>query len=133
MEIWQVIWKMVPTELMDPDEDYETPMDGAPMVSQSNITGFDLEVGLGAKAHDAARIALNDEKLVAWFAGWAWTKCELIRRFHVVFGTAEEGEAVRKELGAKWNHVCCPPHTDPTLTWDDMLTWGYVAVDLLYR
>ena len=109
VEIYAMIYKLLPLELMDEYDDFETPLDEAPIVSQSELTGFDLGVGLGVKAHDAERVTLNDDKLVAWFAGWARMKSEQIRRYHVVYEAVDGGEDVRKQWNRKWTHVSLLP------------------------
>ena len=104
-EVYAIVYKVLPLELMDEYDDFETPLDEAPIISQSELTGFDHGVGLGTRAQDVDRITLNDEKLVNWFAGWARARFEHVRRYHVVYGAVDQLEDVKKEWSKKWSHV----------------------------
>lgn len=52
-------------------------------------------------------IVQNDNTLSSWFAGWAMTKQEKFRRFHIVTGRDDESEEHRrlKERMKKYSHV----------------------------
>ncbi|KAL9116512.1 MAG: hypothetical protein Q9187_006963, partial [Circinaria calcarea] len=74
VEIYALIYKILPMELMDEDDDFETPKEEAPIAYASSIGGLDLNVGLGPKSSDTEGIARNDALLVDWFAGWTRMK-----------------------------------------------------------
>ena len=108
--IYEQIYYLLPLEMMEDWDDYETPKDEAAAVSASDLSRFDKGVGLDPKRHDLEALAKNDARLVEWFAGWARTKVEDHRKFHAVCPEIEEegeisGEEARKEWGKKWNHV----------------------------
>ena len=105
VEIYALIYKILPMELMDEDDDFETPKEEAPIAYASSISGFDLNVGLGPKSSDTEDIASNDARLVDWFAGWTRMKVKGMRRLHVVHGLGEEGAEVRRQWERKWTHV----------------------------
>ena len=105
VEIYTVIYKLLPLDLMDESDDFETPTEDAPVVCARELSNFDLDVGLGVKFEDTEGMATNDARLVEWFAGWARTKFEYIRRFHVVHGELDGGEETRRKWGRRWTHV----------------------------
>ena len=110
MQIYEQIYYILPLELMDETDDYETPKDEAPFVSSRGIPAHDLRVGLGDKRNDVEGIARNDNVLADWFAGWTRTKVEFLRKFHIVHGVKEGGEAVRKRWMKKWSYVSLAAH-----------------------
>lgn len=75
------------------------------------VEAFDEDVGKGAVTNaevDHEAIAKNDELLINFFAGWAMTKLEHFRRFHVITGAQPShrgAERSRKKTMEKWNHV----------------------------
>lgn len=103
--IYEQIWHILPLDLMDEDDDYETPLDDAPIQCSIGIDAHDQGVGLGDKKTDIEGIAKNDNRLAEWFAGWSRTKVEYHRKFHIVHGFGEEGKEVRKEWAKRWSHV----------------------------
>ncbi|MCJ1382699.1 hypothetical protein MMC17_005812 [Xylographa soralifera] len=105
MQIYEQIYYILPLELMDETDDYETPKDEAPFVSSRGIAAHDLRVGLGDKRNDVEGIARNDNVLADWYAGWTRTKVEFQRKFHIVHGVKEGGEAVRKGWMKKWSYI----------------------------
>ena len=108
VETYALIYKIIPIELMDEDDDFETPKEDAPMACASSLGSFDPCVGLGPNSNDTVGIARNDALLVDWFAGWTRMKVEGMRRFNVVHGLGEEGAEVRKGWERKWSHVSHP-------------------------
>ena len=105
LEIYEQIWHILPLDLMDEDDDYETPLEDAPIQCSIGMDAHDQGVGLGDKKHDTDLIAKNDNRLVEWFAGWSRTKVEYHRKFHIVHGHGDEGKDVRKEWGKRWSHI----------------------------
>ncbi|MCJ1387232.1 hypothetical protein MMC18_000072 [Xylographa bjoerkii] len=105
MQIYEQIYHILPLELMDETDDYETPKDEAPLVSSRGITAHDLHVGLGDKSNDVEGIARNDDVLAEWYAGWTRTKVEFHRKFHIVHGAKVGGEQVRKGWMKKWSYI----------------------------
>ena len=93
---------------MDEIDDFNTPKDGASLVSAYSIRAYDLDVGLGAKKIDSNAMAANDEALAQWFAGWSRTKVEYYRKFHIVHGEDEEGVAIRDRWMGNWRYVRFP-------------------------
>ncbi|MCJ1244237.1 hypothetical protein MMC30_001435 [Trapelia coarctata] len=105
LEIYEQIWYSLPLDLMDENDDYETPLEDAPIQCSIGIDAHDQGVGLGDKKHDTEGLAKNDNRLVEWFAGWSRTKVEYHRKFHIVHGLGDEGKDARKEWGKRWSHV----------------------------
>lgn len=105
MEIYALIYKILPMESMDEDNDFETPKEDAPVACASSLGGFDLDIGLGPKSNNVEGIAMNDALLVDWFAGWTRMRVEGMRRFNVMHGSGDEGVEVRKGWERRWSHV----------------------------
>lgn len=105
MQIYEQIYRMLPLELMDETDDFETPKDEAPVVCSRGMDGHNLRVGLGELKNDIEAIATNDNCLAEWFAGWSRTKVEVCRKFHIVHGVKDRGEGVRKGWMKKWSYV----------------------------
>ncbi|MCJ1284280.1 hypothetical protein MMC26_003611 [Xylographa opegraphella] len=105
MQIYEQIYYILPHELMDETDDYETPKEEAPFVSAREIAAHDPFVGRGDRRNDVEGIARNDEVLADWFAGWTRTRVEYLRKFHIVHEVKEGGEAVRKGWMKKWSHI----------------------------
>ncbi|MCJ1474972.1 hypothetical protein MMC13_003632 [Lambiella insularis] len=103
--IYEQIWRMLPLELMDETDDFEFPKEEAPLVCSRGMDGHNLRVGLGDLQNDTAEIAANDDCLADWFAGWGRTKVEVCRKFHIVHGIKDRGEAVRKGWMKRWSYV----------------------------
>ena len=109
LDIYEQVFKILPSEVMDEDDDFETPKDEAPWACSRGISSYDLGIGLGDKTHDKDGIATNDKSLVEWFAGWSRTKVEYHRKFHIVHGVEEEGHTARREWAARWTYVNSVP------------------------
>ena len=110
MQIYEQIYYILPLELMDETDDYETPKDEAPIVSSRGIATHSARVGLGDKRDDVSGIFENDNSLVEWYAGWTRTKVEFHRKFHIVHGGKEEAVEVRKGWTKKWSYVSLVTH-----------------------
>ena len=106
VELYEQILRLLPLELMDENDDFETGKDGSSLVSSSFIPGYDTSVGLGHGTNtNREDVADNDNKLVEWFAGWTRTKVESLRRFQIVHGDAQSLEEVKRRWGKQWNYV----------------------------
>lgn len=90
---------------MDEEDDFETPLEDAPIQCSIGMDDHDQGVGLGEKKDDREGIARNDDRLVEWFAGWSRTKVEYHRKFHVVHGLGDDGRDIRRGWGKRWTHV----------------------------
>ena len=108
VQIYALIYKILPIESMDEDDDFETPKEEALLACARSLSNFDLGVGLGPQSSDHEGIAKNDAILVDWFAGWTRMKVEGMRRFNIVHGLGDEGVEVRKAWERKWSHVSHP-------------------------
>ena len=90
----------------DGDDDFQTPLEDSDVVSPSELNHYDLEVGIGENRNNTERITGNDSELVDWFAGWARTKVEYIRRFTFVHGASgEEASTRRAKWRNSWGHL----------------------------
>lgn len=105
LDIYEQIWHILPLDLMDEEDDFETPSEDAPIQCPLSMDAHDQGVGLGDRKDDGEGIARNDNRLVEWFAGWSRTKVEYHRKFHVVHGLGDEGRDIRKGWGKRWAHV----------------------------
>ena len=104
LQIYAKLWNILIKR--HEDDDFSIPLEELEIVSPCELNNFDLEVGIGDKKDNAELIAKNDAKLVDWFAGWARTKVEYMRRFTVVHGTAgEAGSAKRNQWRSEWGHL----------------------------
>lgn len=104
VEIYALIYKLLPLDLMDEDDDLQSPSEDAPMVCSKELSRYDLNVGIGGQAKDLNGMARNDMRLVEWFAGWSRTKLEYFRKLHVIC-TAEKENEMRIEWMRKWSYV----------------------------
>ena len=104
VEIYAVIYKLLPMDLMDEDDDFQSPSECAPMVCSKELFRYDLNVGIGRQAKDPNGMTRNDRRLVEWFAGWTRTKLEYFRKLHVIC-TADRENEMRREWMRKWSYV----------------------------
>lgn len=104
------LMRLLPS-LMTKEWDREMPKDEAPIACMGNgMRNFDESLGTGVSSlaeMDNQAIIRNDNTLCSWFAGWAMTKQEKFRRFHIITGRDEEREQHKqlKERMRKYNHV----------------------------
>lgn len=104
VEIYAAIYKLLPMDLMDEDDDFQSPSEDAPMVWSKELSRYALNVGIGGQAKDPDGMTCNDMRLVEWFAGWARTKLEYFRKLHVI-STADKENEMRREWTRKWSYV----------------------------
>lgn len=105
LEIYEQLWHILPLDLMDEDDDFETPLEDAPIQCSVGIDDYKQGVGLGVEKHDKKGLAENDNRLVEWFAGWSRTKVEYHRKFHIVHGLGDEGHNIRKQWAKRWSYI----------------------------
>ena len=106
MEIYAVLYKLLPLSLMEEDTDFEIPKPEAPIITPRYLSNFDHSVGLGVLPNEIEVMRRNDERLVDWYAGWARTKVYSMRRLHVVYSDQVlEKEQIKKLWRRKWNHL----------------------------
>ena len=105
VEVYAMIYRLLPLDLMDEDDFFETPKEGAPVVCSREIGGFDLNVGVRSQDSDPEKIARNDGILVEWFAGWARTKVEWHRKFQVISASIDGFEEERRTWARRWSFV----------------------------
>lgn len=104
VEIYAIIYKLLPMDLMDEDDDLQSPSEHAPMVCSKEISRYDSDVGIGGQAKDLDGMTRNDMRLVEWFAGWTRTKLEYFRKLHIICTANKENE-MRREWTRKWSYV----------------------------
>ena len=106
VQIYGKLLSLCPASSRDGNDDFQTPLDDSDIVSPSELNRYDLQVGIGEKRDDTERITRNDSELVDWFAGWARTKVENIRRFTAVHGASgEEASTKRAQWRNMWGHL----------------------------
>ena len=119
MDIYQEISNILPLELMDSNDDFETPLESAPFVSPSLLSGYNLNAGIGEQL-DKAVVVMNDELLVNWYANWSLGRLEHHRKFFIIFaGSKENGEV--KKWGIPNRHVRGPLFAHPPFVINDAL------------
>jgi chromo domain-containing protein 1 len=104
LQIFEQIYKLLPLDMLDDDDNYETPLENAPIVCPGTLDKFDFGVGLGDKKNDKDGIIRNDEFLAEWFAEWTRRHLDRHRKYHAVVGDGE-GKDPRKDWGKRWTYV----------------------------
>lgn len=115
MQMYESLWYIIPEDQVD-DEDLEddivldTDLDGKTVrCMSSGVSNFDQTVGMNmipSGVVNEEKIARNDATLVQWFAGWAMTQLESVRRFPIISGsTPGRHEMEKTEWESKWSHV----------------------------
>ena len=109
MQMYESLWYIIPEDQVD-DEDLEDDVvldtdvdDKTVRCMSSSVTNFDQAVGV--LTHEE-KIARNDATLAEWFAGWAMTQLESLRRFSIISGSRSGRlNAQKMEWEGKWGHV----------------------------
>ncbi len=102
------VFKMLPYDVMDEFDDFETPLDDAPLVSPyPEGINMDLSVGLREKRNDPSLIRANDDALVEWAGRWSLDHITQHRKFHIVHGIMSKSktEELKAKWGMRWRHV----------------------------
>lgn len=111
MQMYESLYYIIPEDSVDDEEleddiDLDTDLEERTIrCMSSSVSKFDQSVGKNMDLNED-KIARNDATLVEWFAGWAMTQVEYIRRFHIIAG-AKTGrrEMEKTEWERKWSHV----------------------------
>jgi chromo domain-containing protein 1 len=115
MQMYESLYYIIPEENvvdeeLEDDIDLDTDLEERTVRCMSScVSNFDPSVGKNMTSHEVLnedKVARNDATLVEWFAGWAMTQVESLRRFHVIAG-ARTGrwEMEKTEWERKWSHV----------------------------
>ncbi|KAL8944941.1 MAG: hypothetical protein Q9216_000102 [Gyalolechia sp. 2 TL-2023] len=104
------VMRLLPNEMTN-DGEYDTPKEKAHIACMgAGMRNFHEALGTNVKhlvEMEKGAITQNDDTLCSWFAGWAMTKQEKFRRFHIVTGRDEDSDEHRqlKERMKKYSHA----------------------------